>query len=239
MPWIKRKLRGNKVFVRVDDNAAPVANDKGLVEVLYKLSAQAKIYNASVSNLIPTGDAADETPIHSDDAPPPGGTSDGASTPASKASPKSKSKASAASASAAAPLPKDAIIIYTDGACSGNPGPMGIGAVILNGEHRQEVSEFLGTGTNNIAELSAIETALRLVPRKERARPVVVHTDSSYSIGILDKGWKAKANTELVARIRELTKDFSALRFVKVKGHNGVPENERCDELATGAISAR
>ena len=66
-----------------------------------------------------------------------------------------------------------------------------------------------------------------------------MHTDSSYSIGLLEKGWKAKANAELVERIRELTKDFGQLRFVKVRGHAGVPENERCDLLATSAITAR
>ena len=78
---------------------------------------------------------------------------------------------------------------------------MGIGAVIVNGQERQELSEFLGTGTNNIAELTAIERALQEVPSSDRARMVVVHTDSSYSIGILDKGWKAKANKELIAEI--------------------------------------
>ncbi len=226
MPWIKRKLRGNKVFVRVNASGEPEKDAKGLVEVLYKLSANAKIYNAALSNLMPTGNAEDETPIETQDAPEHGATSD-------------PTAAKAKSAKAGAPLPKDAIIIYTDGACSMNPGPMGIGAVIMNGEERQEISEFLGTGTNNIAELTAIERALQEIPTDQRKRTVVVHTDSSYSIGILGKGWKAKANTELVARIRKVTSDFSNLQFVKVKGHAGIPENERCDELATSAIANR
>ena len=225
MPWIKRKLRGNKVFVRVSDKGEPIVNEKGLVEVLYKMSASAKIYNAARSNLMATGNPEDETPFESSDAPEPGAGTDKVSDPGGKPS--------------ARAIPEDAIIIYTDGACSMNPGPMGIGAVIMNGDSRQEISEFLGTGTNNIAELTAIERALQEVPESERARTVVVHTDSSYSIGLLDKGWKAKANTELVARIRRLTAAFSSLRFVKVKGHAGIPENERCDELATSAIANR
>lgn len=222
MPWIKRKLRGNKVFVRVDAKGEPCTNERGLVEILYKLGANAKIYNASASNLTPTGDPADETPFQSDETPGPG-AQNGSSTQAAQP----------------AKISDDAIIIYTDGACSNNPGPMGIGAVIVNGGQRQEISEFLGTGTNNIAELTAIERALQEVPTTDRGRTVVVHTDSSYSIGLLDKGWKAKANAELVARIRRLTTDFSKLRFVKVKGHAGIPENERCDELATSAIANR
>jgi ribonuclease HI len=225
MPWIKRKLRGNKVFVRVDDKGEPCKNAKGLVEILYKLQANAKIYNAAVSNLMPTGNPDDETPFESSDAPEP-------------ASQNGEAKTAKTAAEPAGP-PGDAIIIWTDGACSYNPGPMGIGAVIINGENRQELSEFLGTGTNNIAELTAIERALQVIPEAERNRAVVVHTDSTYSIGLLEKGWKAKANVDLVARIRKLTSSFPRLSFVKVKGHAGIPENERCDELATTAIANR
>lgn len=222
MPWIKRKLRGKDVFVRVTDSGELSKDSKGLVEILYKLAANSKIYNASAQNLTPTGDPKDEQPIVTDDAPTPGA-----------APPKKLAKA------ALVALPDDTIIIYTDGACSGNPGPMGIGAVIVDGETRIEVSEFIGSGTNNIAELTAIERALQELPADARVRDVAVHTDSSYSIGLLDKNWKAKANAELVARIRKLTKDFSKLHFVKVKGHAGIPENERCDFLATSAISNR
>ena len=70
-----------------------------------------------------------------------------------------------------------------------------------------------------------------------RDRTVLVHADSNYAIGVVAKGWKAKANQELVARIRALGATFRALRFVKVEGHAGVAENERCDELARDAIA--
>jgi ribonuclease HI len=133
-------------------------------------------------------------------------------------------------------LPSDALIVYTDGACTGNPGPMGVGVVILDGKERQEISEFLGHGTNNIAELTAIVRALELCPPE---RTVVLHSDSSYALGLLGKGWKAKANQELVEHMRKLAARFRDLRLVKVAGHAGVVENERCDELARQAVERR
>ena len=130
---------------------------------------------------------------------------------------------------------KEPIHAWTDGACTGNPGPMGIGVVLISGKHRKEISEYLGpVGTNNIAELTAILRALEAI--KDRRRPVIVYSDSSYAIGVLSMGWKAKANKDLVEKIRQLLREFPNLEFVKVAGHAGVPENERCDELARQAI---
>ena len=71
----------------------------------------------------------------------------------------------------------------------------------------------------------------------ERKRPVIVYSDSAYSIGLLTKPWKAKANAELVATLRALCGEFADLRFVKVAGHAGVPLNERTDQLARDAIT--
>src|SRR5262249_50554522 len=130
-----------------------------------------------------------------------------------------------------------AIHVWTDGACTGNPGPAGLGVVVIDGKERRELGEFLGEGTNNIAELAAIERGLASV--RDRERPVIVYSDSAYAIGLLSQNWKPKANVELVARIRTLTAQFADLRFVKVPGHAGVPENERCDELARTAILSR
>src|SRR5688572_4496576 len=128
------------------------------------------------------------------------------------------------------------IIVYADGACSGNPGPAGLGVVLVCGDHRREISEYIGHGTNNIAELMAIVRALEAI--KDRTREVIVHTDSSYAIGVLSKGWKVKANVELIANTRVLVGTFTRLTFQWVKGHAGVPENERCDELARTAVKA-
>lgn len=134
-------------------------------------------------------------------------------------------------------MPPDAIHVWTDGACTGNPGPAGIGVVVLEGGKRKEHAEYLGMGTNNIAELTAVLRGLDLVA--DRERPVRIYTDSTYAIGVLSMGWKAKANTELVAEIRDALVRFPDARFVKVPGHSGVPENERCDALARGAITSR
>ena len=66
-----------------------------------------------------------------------------------------------------------------------------------------------------------------------------IHTDSAYSIGVLSEGWKVKENRELVASIQALMREFSDLQFVKVRGHSGLPENERVDQLARDAITRR
>ena len=111
---------------------------------------------------------------------------------------------------------------------------------MLDGDARRELGEYLGSGTNKIAELVAIERGIALAAELtggDRQRPLRVYSDSSYAIGLLDKGWKAKANQELVARIRKVVDACPHLTFVKVAGHAGVPENERCDVLARTAIS--
>ena len=134
------------------------------------------------------------------------------------------------------PPQQEAICIYTDGACSGNPGPAGIGVILLYQGHRKEISRFIGIATNNIAELEAIKVGLASV--KNRQLPIVLFTDSSYCLGLLTQGWKAKQNQELVQQVRALAEKFKNLRMVKVKGHTGHPENERADRLAVMAIQA-
>jgi ribonuclease HI len=132
---------------------------------------------------------------------------------------------------------RDAILAYTDGACSGNPGPAGIGVVLVCGDHRREISEYLGEATSNIAELSAVVRALSAI--KDRTRDVLVYSDSQYTIGVLTQNWKARANKELIEQARALASAFSRLRLSWVPGHAGVAENERCDVLAKAAIRAR
>jgi len=68
---------------------------------------------------------------------------------------------------------------------------------------------------------------------------MLVHTDSQYAIGVLTKGWKAKANQQLIADIKERIRNFPRLLLVYVKGHAGVPLNERADELARQAVASR
>jgi ribonuclease HI len=104
-----------------------------------------------------------------------------------------------------------AILAFTDGACSGNPGPAGIGIVLVCGDNRKEISEYIGEATSNIAELSAIVTALGAI--KDRSRHLILHSDSEYAIGMLTKDWKVRANKPLVEQARELAATFSHLRF--------------------------
>jgi ribonuclease HI len=132
------------------------------------------------------------------------------------------------------PPPEGVIEIHTDGACQGNPGPCGYGVVIRHGAVYRELREFLGHGTNNIAELTAIEAALDALPPTDI--PIRVHSDSAYAIGVLTQNWKPKANTELIARIKRRMRSFGKLTFHKVKGHSGLPLNERVDRLAVLSI---
>ncbi|MGZ3438842.1 MAG: RNase H family protein [Polyangia bacterium] len=215
MPWVSRLLRGERVYVKVGASGEPVAGADGRVDIVYKPGG--KIYRAGARNL--SADPDPKTLPDSEVAPAAGG----------HAAAKGHHHHHKA-------VPADAIIVYTDGACSGNPGPAGLGVVILDGGKRRELSEYLGVGTNNIAELMAIVRALEEVPRD---RTIVLHADSSYALGLLGKGWKAKANQEIVERMRTLARDFADLRLVKVDGHAGVPENERADELARTAIVKR
>lgn len=139
-------------------------------------------------------------------------------------------------AAAPRPITGEHVVAYTDGACSGNPGPAGLGVVLIKDKERRELSEYLGIATNNIAELTAILRALEVF---EGELPLVVHTDSQYAIGVLTKGWKPKVNQDLIARIKEQMKRVKRLHFVYVPGHAGVPLNERADALARAAVSAR
>lgn len=228
MPWKRHLLRDAEVWAEVDAAGALVADEAGRVAIVYKREPNAKVYRAGGRNLGAVAGATVEPDL--------GG---GGATPAkapSAAAPRARTgKAGPGRLGDAAPA--DAVHVWTDGACTGNPGPAGLGVVVLDGAQRHERSEYLGHGTNNIAELTAVLRGLQLLT--DRQRPVLVYTDSSYAIGVLSMGWKAKANVELVAEIRAAIATFRDVRFVKVPGHAGVPENERCDELARNAITSR
>lgn len=129
---------------------------------------------------------------------------------------------------------ENTILIFTDGASSGNPGPSGIGVLLRFGAHEKEISRFIGKTTNNIAELKAIEAGLQAVKNTEL--PVHVYTDSNYAYGVLTQGWKSKKNKEIIEAIKKTISKFKDLTFIKVKGHSGHEGNERADYLATEAI---
>jgi ribonuclease HI len=208
MPWIERSLRGTRVYARTKPDGTLAMDPSGRVEVRYRLESGARAYHALARNLeaVPDAKVVSEMPGKVP-------TLEGGPVPG-----------------------REPVVIYTDGGAVPNPGPMGVGVVILRGNERQEIGEYLGTGTNNIAELTAIERALDALGDADRERQILVHADSAYAIGVVSGAFKAKKNLELVARLREKAQRFPQLRFVKVAGHAGVVENERCDELAAQAI---
>ncbi|GGE26119.1 ribonuclease H [Marinithermofilum abyssi] len=138
------------------------------------------------------------------------------------------------------------VIIYTDGACSGNPGPGGWAAVLLYGGHRKEISGGEKETTNNRMELQAALEALQRL--KEPCR-VKLHTDSAYLFNCFRQGWYRKwekngwinskkepvENKDLWQALLEQTRKHE-VEFVKVKGHSDVELNNRCDELARAAV---
>jgi ribonuclease HI len=222
--WKRMRFKGNKVWMAVDGNDRPLL-EQGKALIKYQLD-QPHEYRVHSDSILPL----DHDPSAHDTTPP---------SPRKKTGTPARRRAAAPTVSdESADIPdalqQDAILIYTDGACSGNPGPAGIGVVMLYKGHRKEISRYIGLATNNIAELEAIKTGLESV--KNRALPVVLFSDSSYSLGLLTKGWKAKQNQDLVHKVRQLVKDFKDLRIYKIKGHAGQPENERADRLAVAAI---
>jgi ribonuclease HI len=223
MPWIEALLRGQKVLARAGADGALVA-EGGRVEIRYK-PTDGKSYRASKGNLevIGTRTFPDDHCADAERAP-------------SAYEQKKDRKASAAAR--VQPHREGVIVAYTDGACSGNPGPAGSGWVIVDREGaRREGYEYLGSATNNVAELTAILRALEAVPDPEAE--LEIRTDSGYSIGVLQKGWKAKANPELIATIKAELGKRTKTKLVYVPGHAGVDLNERADQLAREAISRR
>lgn len=135
--------------------------------------------------------------------------------------------------------------IFCDGACSGNPGPGGFGCILRSGNREKELSGADPHTTNNRMELLAAITALESL---KRPCEVVLTTDSQYLVkgmtewiqGWIRKGWKNSKkedvlNRDLWERLLSLTA-VHRVHWSWIRGHNGHPENERCDELARGAI---
>ena len=235
MPWQKMRFKDQTVWVNADDSGKLVVDAEGRAEMKYREN-DVKSYRPAARNLGAAG---------ADSPPPDAGTR---RSPAAAKGAQIKATARRAAKAAGEtpdertgkPLP-GSIAIWTDGACTGNPGPMGIGMVVITGNKRIERGEFLGPGTNNIAELTAIARGIEIALALgiDPQAPMAVHTDSSYAIGVLSQGWKAKANVDLIKQCREQLRSHPNLRFVKVEGHAGIPDNERCDELARNAVKQR
>jgi ribonuclease HI len=124
------------------------------------------------------------------------------------------------------------IHIYTDGSCSGNPGPGGVGVVLIYKSVTKEISKPIGETTNNRAELTAVLVGLQAL--KHYDYPVQIYTDSSYVINVLTEKWHAKTNIDLIGEINAIL-DNLEVGFNHVKGHSGNVHQERTDELAKAA----
>ena len=138
------------------------------------------------------------------------------------------------------------VIIYTDGACSGNPGKGGWGAILMYKDVKKEISGGDKETTNNIMELTAVVKGLQML---KFPCEVELYSDSAYVVNAFNQGWiynwsknnwktadkKEVKNKEIWQKLYELTKTHK-VTFIKVKGHSDNKYNNRCDELARGAI---
>ena len=138
------------------------------------------------------------------------------------------------------------VTIYTDGACSGNPGPGGWGAVLMHGEHKKEISGGEKDTTNNKMELMA---AIKALESLKNGCEVDIYSDSAYLINAFEKGWLDSwqqkgwrtaskdevKNQDLWKRLLQLS-NIHKINWLKVKGHSDNEFNNRCDELARDAI---
>ena len=138
------------------------------------------------------------------------------------------------------------VIIYTDGACSGNPGPGGWGTVLMYKDSKKEISGGARETTNNIMELTAVVEGLKML---KYPCEVELYSDSAYIVNAFNQGWifnwknknwktadgKEVKNKEIWQELYELTKTHK-VTFNKVKGHSDNEYNNRCDELARNAI---
>ncbi len=137
------------------------------------------------------------------------------------------------------------ITIYTDGAASGNPGPGGYGVVLMAGAHRKELSEGFRRTTNNRMELLAV--IIGLAALRFEGSNVTIYSDSKYVVDAVEKGWvfgwektgfKKKKNPDLWRQFLALYRKHH-VKFIWVKGHANIPENERCDQLAVAPTKPR
>lgn len=216
MAWKQFQFKDQTVFVRVLASGKPIVH-RGRVEMRYRLGAT-KSYRAAPDNLIEV-----DGEIIPDEA------FGGTQAPAAVTVAPRETPVKAASAAT--------IVIHTDGACSGNPGPAGIGVLLERPDGEViEHSEFIGEGTNNIAELTAILRALEMLKPEEHGAHVLLYTDSAWSLGVLVGGWKAKVNVELIAAIKDRMTTMPDVELLKVKGHAGQGGNEEADGLATMAV---
>lgn len=141
------------------------------------------------------------------------------------------------------------VVIYTDGACSGNPGEGGWGAILKYSGNEREISGYEESTTNNRMELTA---AIEALQKLKEPCEVELYSDSAYLVNSFERGWLEKwksngwknsskedvKNTELWRELDRLN-TLHRIKWIKVKGHADNEDNNRCDKLATGEIKKR
>lgn len=215
--WKRMAFKGNKVWMALDENQQPVEKN-GKILIKYQVDQEYE-YWVHKNSVVTVSQLKPEQK-----------TGTGKERGRDK-----KSEDKKIITDIKVDLPDEAILIFTDGASSGNPGPSGIGVLLIYKENEKSISRYIGQATNNIAELTAIQTGLLEI--RNKALPVRVFTDSGYAYGVLSLGWKARKNMELIRDIQKVMATFRDLKLVKIKGHAGVPENEKADKLAVAAIA--
>jgi ribonuclease HI len=126
-------------------------------------------------------------------------------------------------------MPSNDIVIHTDGACKGNPGPGGWGTVIEQNGNQQKLSGSEPQTTNNRMEMTAVIKGLEAV---DPSAKVLISSDSTYVINTMTKGWKRKVNHDLWDQLDRLVKNRD-ISWRWVRGHSGDRGNELADALAT------
>ena len=136
------------------------------------------------------------------------------------------------------------VIIYTDGAAKGNPGNGGYGVVMISGSHRKEISEGFVLTTNNRMELLSVIVSLENLKKEKTS--ATIYSDSKYVVDSVDKKWlfgwekknfAKKKNPDLWIRFLKIYRKHN-VKFVWIKGHANIKENEKCDQLAVAAAES-
>lgn len=232
MKWLRMRFKSSiKVFVPVDDQCRPI-EENGLIRFVYQLKPDAASYTTKRSALSYIEGAMPE------DMP-----EDAVSLNPATSKKKNKKKETTSVTELPplpapdATLPPGTIVVYTDGGCSPNPGPGGLGIYMVFGAHTLEIWEYYAHATNNFCELTAILHALQQI--RNKSLPVLLYSDSTYAIGVSSGAMTAKKNVELVQEIREEVAKFTNLHLLKVKAHAGIRHNEHVDKLCELARNTR
>ena len=241
MRWAPATFKGKSIWAKVNDEGE-LLQTGGRSPIRYSKQDGAKVYRANSSGVTLTGGEAIELGAGVSASPKPASSNRSGLGSAKNRTAAQKQRAVELAAELVSSFSDDAVVAFTDGACKGNPGPAGSGVALkLPSGETLTRSEYLGTATNNVAELTALSIAMDMAEAAGVPKSVQLElcTDSKYSHGVLVLGWKAKKNVDLILGIRQKIAQRGNVRIHWVAGHAGIPENELADELATSAVERR